>query len=107
MKLDETIGKTVALVMMGIDESVEDDWVVVKGHIEADGDSLMFIHGGTPDRFPLPDDALDRISPTTSDTREILLDADLHLFLSVGPKPDDEENNDYIKTGLKWPADRE
>jgi len=105
MTLDETIGKSVALVMMGHNESGEDDWTVVKGHLTQDGDTLMFVHGGNPDRFPLPDDALDRINPTDVDTKVTLLDADLAIYLSVGPTPEGNEKLGYIKTGLHWPTE--
>lgn len=105
MKYEETIGKTVALVMMGKDARGEDDWAVVKGVLERSGGDIVFIHDGKPDRFALPDDALARIKPTTPETRAILLDADLSLPLTIGPTPEGPEGRGLVDTGMKWPEE--
>ena len=106
MKYEETIGKSVTLVVMGQSAHAEDDWAVVRGSLMRSGADLLFVHEGKPDRFPLPDDALDRIKPTTPETRAILLDADLSLALTIGPTPEGSEAEGLVDTGLKWPEER-
>jgi len=107
MKYEETIGKSVALLVMGEDAHGEDDWSVVKGSITRLGHDLLFVHNGTPSQFPLPDDALDRIKATDAQTRSIMLDSDLYVPLTIGPKPEGPEGEGMLLTGLKWPEERQ
>jgi hypothetical protein len=101
MKYEEIKDKTVALLMMGADANGEDEWAVVVGTVTQSGQTLTFVHDGQPEGFPLPVDALERMQPTTKETREIL-GADIVLSLSIGPMPEGHEG-EALSTGLKWP----
>jgi hypothetical protein len=41
------------------------------------------------------------VKPVPDDVRDILLNAEYFINMSIGPLPEDEET--YIPTGLKWP----
>ena len=103
MKCEEITNKAVTLLVMGKDSQGERDWAVVKGSIVQSGTELLFVHEGKPDGFPLPDDALDRIKPTTPETKGILLGADLCLSLTIGPIPERTDSEGITPTGLGWP----
>ncbi len=103
MKDKDIKNKTVALIMTSKDEKGQDDWVVVKGMVKRIGKSTYFIPEGKRKGFPIPEDSLDRMTPTNCETRKILLDADISLSLTVGPKPKGVDVDEFVPTGLKWP----
>ena len=103
MHYEDIVGKSIALMMKSKDSRGADDWAVVKGVVSKRGRDLFFVWDGKPDGFPLPDDALERMKPTEPDTKDILLDADVYLSLTVGPKPDGAAGEGFIPTGIKWP----
>lgn len=107
MKYEETIGKSIALLVMGEDAHGENDWRVFKGSITRLNNDLLFVHNGTPRQFPLPDDALNRIKATDTETRSIMLDADFYVPLTIGAKPDGSEGEGMLQTGLKWVEERQ
>lgn len=101
MTYEEITTKAVALLMMAKDDKGEDDWAVTTGKVTRIGSDLFFVPCGKTEGFPLPDDALDRMKPTTTETRDILLGADVSLPLTVRLTPDGAQG--LLKTGLKWP----
>lgn len=107
MRYEEIVDKSVALLMLSQDFDGKDDWAVVRGMVSRSGADLMFVAEGGSGRFPLPEDALDRMKPTNPDMQDILLGADICLMLSVGPKPEEAGGSDFISTGLTWPQEQE
>jgi hypothetical protein len=105
MKYEETIGKSVALLALGKDAQGKDEGAVFLGTIKRSGSDLLFVHSGNSNGFPLPDDALERIIPTNAETRSIMLNADLYIPVSIGPKLEGPEGEGMEMTGLKWPDD--
>lgn len=89
---------------MSEDDKGEDDWAVIKGEIVFKDGDPFFTNANTPEPFSLPDDTLQRIKAPTDDIRDIVLNCDFFLPLSVGPIPEGEAPENFIQTGLKWPT---
>ena len=101
MRFEDIAGKTVALLLMGVDRNGEDEWSVVAGTVTQTRDGLLFHHDGKPEGFPLPDDALDRMKLTPPAVGDTMLGAEIILPLSVGPKPEGPDGENMIETGLR------
>jgi len=102
MDLNDLNGKTLTLLVIGEDENGEDDWAVFRGTARWDGTDLHFVRNGVD--FAVPADAIERIRPVPvdSEVRSILLNAEYYIPLSIGPLPDNADESEFIKTGLKW-----
>lgn len=101
MDLAEIDGKSLALLLIGEDENGEDDCAVFRGTARWDGTDLHFVREGVD--FAIPADALGRIRSVDSAIRDIMLDAEYFIPLSVGPLPAGADATDFARTGLKWP----
>jgi hypothetical protein len=95
-------GKKLAIIAWGEDEKGEDEAAVFAGLARWAEGHLYLDHGGNPESFQIPDDLLDQVKPVSDDIKDILLDAEYYISMSIGPLPDDDPD-EYEQTGLKWP----
>ena len=95
------VGKKLALLIVGEDEQGKDDVVVFTGIVRQDGRSLILERVEGP--FALLDEWLERVQPVDNDVRDILLDSDFVLPLSIGNLPGGANTADFESTRLKWP----
>ncbi|HDY7993163.1 TPA: hypothetical protein ACGVB5_004862 [Vibrio vulnificus] len=93
-------GKTLALLLWSKDEDGEDDVAVFKGSITREGASF-FYQNESGSKLELTDDWLGRIVPVASDVKDVLLNCDYQLSLTVGQLLPDSK--DFVETGLSWP----
>jgi hypothetical protein len=103
MNLEKLTGKKFALVAMGEDESGKKEGVVFTGIARWIKGHLYFDHSSKHKPFQLPDDVLHRVKPTPKEFKDILLDAEFYIIMSIGSLPDDADPSEYVQTGLKWP----
>lgn len=96
------LGKPFAVLLMGETAEGEDDWAVFSGTLEQNALGLYLDRGAKPS-FEIHPEWVERIRPVGSDVKDILLDAEHYLSLSVGPIPEGESTESYVGTGLKWP----
>jgi hypothetical protein len=103
ISFNELTGKKLALVVLGDDEKGETEGAVFTGLAQWVNGHLYLERGRNQKPFQLPDDTLERIKPVPADIKDIVLEAEYYLTMSIGPLPEDANPNDYIETGLKWP----
>ncbi len=99
----EINGHSLALILVGDDKDGEEQWIVVYGICQLNGTDLLFIHNKTKASFPIPNEYLERVQKVNDEVSSIIK-AEYCIFLSVGNLPDDANESEYIKTGLKWPS---
>lgn len=99
--LKQLDGKPLALLLIGEDENGEEDWAVFRGTARWEGTDLHFVRDGVD--FAVPDGAVSRIRPVDPGIRDVMLDAEYYIPLSVGPLPAEAVTADFICTGLEWP----
>ena len=95
------VGSRLALLLTGEDEHGGDDWVVFAGVVRQDGERLVLERNEGP--FELRAEWIERIRPVKAELRDVLLDADYVLTLSVGNLPAGAPTDGFEATGLKWP----
>lgn len=79
----------------------EDDVRVFRGEMIEGRDGLYFINELLNWNLHLDEDKISRIKEIPDDVKEMLLNADYCINLSLGKLPD-EPLDEYIKTGMKW-----
>ena len=94
-------GSRLALLLMGEDKQGREDWVVFAGVIRQDVEGLVLERN--EGLFELRAEWIERIRPVKAELRDVLLDADYVLALSVGDLPDGPPTDAFEATGLKWP----
>jgi hypothetical protein len=104
MKAHELVGKKIALLLIGTKENGDDDWVVFAGTVYEVNGALYVDFGGRWPLFEIRDEWAARVRPTDDKSRDILLDAELFIPLTVGNLPDDAPPSEFQETGLKWPG---
>ncbi len=100
MKIKHLDGKILAVLLMGENGSVEEDWSVftnpvhcVKNQLHFETDDSMFI---------IPKELLHRIEPVKNiKLKKILLDADFMLRLTPGAVPQSIDDT-FLGLGLGW-----
>ncbi len=95
-------GKRLAIIAIGEDDTGKSEAAVFTG-IARLNEGHLFLDREDEVKFQLPDDTIERIKRTPSDISKIVLGAEFFVTMSIGPIPEGEDPNDYIKTGLKWP----
>jgi hypothetical protein len=95
----ELQGKSLAIILIGEDE----DWSVLRGIVRVEGDALLLDHNVSDQPFLIQSAWLSRIKPTPADLRDILMNADYFMSLSLGSLPEKSDLSEYESTGLKLP----
>ena len=93
---------SLALILVGEDKNGKEEWLVFYGTGRWDQNNLHFIHNEDGVSFCIPQDKLDRLKKVDDDISSII-NADYCMTLSVGNLPENSNETEYIKTGLKWP----
>ena len=96
---NELNGRRFAVILLSQDE----DGAIFAGAVRINQGRIYMDRGKLPPFEILPE-WIDRIKPVSSEVKDILLDADFCLMLTVGCLPDGASTDDYIKTGIKWPT---
>lgn len=96
------IGSSFCVLLMREAAEGEDDWAIFSGTLKQNSTGL-FLDRGTKAPFEIRAEWIDHIKPVDSEVKDILLDAEYYLPLSVGSIPEGESTESYIDTGLKWP----
>lgn len=96
----ELKNKTIAIIAVDVDSKDEENLVVYSGTINLKDDQLFFNRDGN-NLFEISD-WQERIKIVGDDVKNILLDCNYSLTLSIGDLPENENPNDYKETGLKW-----
>lgn len=103
MKFEELTGKKLAMIVWGEDDNGEDDVAVFTGIARWTGEHLYLDREDNPKPFQIPDELLERIEITPEEIKDIVLDAEYYFNATISPLPDNEDESDYMQTGLKWP----
>jgi uncharacterized protein YdhG (YjbR/CyaY superfamily) len=101
---DRLTGKKLAIIAVGEDAKGETEAAVFTGTARWH-DGHVLLDRENEQSFQLPDDTLERIKPTPAKVSKIVLGAKFYVTMSIGPIPEGENPEDYIKTGLKWPKE--
>jgi hypothetical protein len=101
--LSELNGATLALLLLSVTESGEDNWAVFSGTVRLHCGKVIFDRGSDSPEFELRREWLDRITPTDDETRPLLLDAPYYLPLQVDDLAEDADLSGLRSTGLRWP----
>jgi hypothetical protein len=96
-------GKKLAVIAMGNNRKGKEEAAVFSGIGLWNNGHLYLDRGKNKKPFQVPDEVLDRIKPVPDKIRDIVLDAEYYIPMSIGPLPDDANPKDYVKTVLKWP----
>ena len=106
MNPEELHGKRLAMIVWGASADGEEEAVVYAGEANWDGATLrVTFAGAVGDSFQVREEWLDRIDSVDSESKEILLGADFAFSVSIGPLPENADVSEYVRTGLRWPAD--
>ena len=85
MEPSDLIGKQLSLLIMGEVDDEEDEWPVLTGIVEQEGDRLVLAR---PDgAFPLRAEWLDRVKLVDPRVQGVLLGADYVLPIRIGDLP--------------------
>jgi hypothetical protein len=95
-------GKPFTLLLMGTTPDGKDDWAVFPGvaRVEEDG---LYIDRGPKARFKIRPEWVSRIRPVDASLRSTLRDAEYYLPLTVGSLASGGNDDDLLRTSLKWP----
>jgi len=91
--------KKVALLVWNTEK--ENDVHVYLGEIIKKEDDFYFVNAQEKWNFYLDLDKLERIKKVEDDVKEILLNADFGLSVSIASLPD-KLGEDFVPTGMKW-----
>ena len=96
----KALDQKLALLLWGEDENGEEDVAVFSGVLISQ-DGSYFLKGDDGNNPEIREEWLERIQPVNSELKEMLLDCDYQLSLSVG----NIENGNGLESfgGLKWP----
>jgi hypothetical protein len=100
MKSDNPyIGKSIALLVWNTE--VENDAHVYLGRIKKEEEDFVFVNDEKGWRISLDNIKLDRLKSVTSELKEMFLNADCVISLSMRGLPD-EPGRDFNPTGIRW-----
>jgi len=99
MNLDELNGKSLSLIVWNTKK--EDDAHVYLGKLYLENGEGYFINQEKGWKVSLDEEQLNRIDPVPGDLKEMLLDADYALSMSMGDLPD-TNTEEFKATGIKW-----
>lgn len=91
--------KSIALVVWNTEN--ENDAHIYLGEIVQKGEDYYFVNEPQKWDFRLDKDKLDELSVVTEDMKEMLLNADLCLQLTIASIPDGSQKG-FSPTGMKW-----
>ena len=91
--------KEIALLIWNTEK--ENDAHVYLGKLILKGSAHYFINESKGWQLELDSEQLSRMTPVEEDMKEIFLNAEYFIPLSMG-LIEDKETDDYIPTGLKW-----
>ena len=97
--LNSFTDKSVALLVWNTE--VENDAHIYLGKIETEGEGFLFVNEEKHWRVTLDDEKLEKLQPVTEEFKEMFLDADWVLSLSMAGLPDDP-GEEFKQTGMKW-----
>jgi len=100
MNLEATEGKSIAMIVWNTEK--EDDVHVYLGKLQNTNGEYVFINAEKGWRVSLDEEQLSRLQPVTDDLKEMLLNADYALSMSMGNLPETDGNADYETTGMNW-----
>ena len=103
IELTNVNGKKLALVAWSKDDKGNDDVAVFTGIARWNGKEIFFDRGSTQQGFTFPEDWLERIKTVPQDIKDIVIDSEYYISLSVGDLSNDTDQSGFISTGLKWP----
>ncbi len=93
------LGKRIALLIWNTEQ--EDDVRVFAGEIIKEDPVYYFINQPEQWKLRLTAELLGRLKAVPEDQKDILLDADFVISVSMGSMPG-EGNEGYDNTGIKW-----
>lgn len=96
------LGKPFCVLLIGTTVDGEDEGAVFSGTLKQNESGLYLDRGESPP-FEIDPEWIERIKPVGPDIKDILLNAEYYLSLSVGQIPEGESTESYVATGLKWP----
>jgi hypothetical protein len=91
--------KSIAILVWNTD--LENDAHVYLGRIKKEGQNFVFINGEKGWRISLNADKLKHLKLVIPELKEIFLNAELAIVLSMKGLPDDPQQN-LEQTGIKW-----
>ena len=100
MNLEEIKDKSIALIVWNAEKV--DDVRVYLGRLKILDGKYAFINEEEGWKVSLYDEHLSRLRPVSEDLKEILLNADYGLSMSMGVLLETDDRDGWVKTGLKW-----
>ncbi len=100
MNLAEIEDKRVAMIVWNTEK--EDDVRVYLGKLENVNGEYAFINEEKGWKVSLENEQLSHLHPVTEDLREMLLNADYALSMSMSSLPETYDTNNYKQTGINW-----
>jgi len=91
--------KQVALLVTNVDD--ENDVHVYVGQVVCEETEQYFLNGSMGWKLSLDNEQISRLTPVTEKMKDIFLNADYFIPLSISIVPD-KTNDSYLPTGLKW-----
>jgi hypothetical protein len=99
MNIKELIGKSISMIVWNTEK--DDDVHVYLGRLHFENNDYWFINQDKGWRVALDEEQLTRLKPVPDDLREILLNADYSLSMTIGDLPDTEKGQ-HQSTGMNW-----
>jgi len=100
MDLVEIEGKRVAMIIWNSEK--EDDVHVYLGELQNRNGEYAFFNMEKGWQISLDEGQLSRIQLVTDDLKEMLLNADFALSMSISNLPETDGTAGYKKTGISW-----
>ena len=96
-----SLNKKLALVLWGKDKNGEDEVAVFSG-VLVEKNKIYFLDREDEKNPEILEEWLPRITKIPEDLKEMLMDCEYQLALSIGDA--DETSESYESFGLKWPS---
>lgn len=100
MNLEAIEAKSIAMIVWNTEK--ENDVHVYLGKLQNVNGEYFFINKEKGWKVSLDEEQLSRIQAVSNDLKEMLLNADYALSMSMGSLPEADDKSTYEKTGLKW-----
>ena len=100
MNLEAIEAKSIAMIVWHAEK--EDDVHVYLGKLQNVDGEYSFINEEKGWKVSLDEEQLSRLQLVSNDLKEMLLNADCALFMSMRSLPEVDDKSTYEKTGLNW-----
>jgi hypothetical protein len=99
MNFEELKDKSICLIVENAEKA--DDMHVYLGKLYFSNNKYQFVNQEKGWRVSLEEEHLSRLKPVKDSLKEILLNADYSLTMSMGSLPDSDVDN-FQSTGMNW-----